>query len=87
MKKVMFFLGIVALFSGCTIKTYNKTISYPDEKIQTTHHTVNANGVWCGFRGCDYNYYYSYANGCNCDDVFCDCECPNGMSVQDDLGW
>ena len=87
MKKLIIFLGMIAFFSGCSIRSYNKTISCGGEKTQKSYNAISNKGVWCGFRGCDYNYVSTYANGCNCEDVFCDCDCSDGMCIEDDLGW
>ena len=70
MKKLIFLIGVI-FFSGCSFKSYNKTV-YPNYE-STSYHSISTDGVWCGFDGCDDNYnkqFYKIEDGTYLKDEF-----------------
>ena len=73
MKKLIL-IGIIILLSGCSAKSYTKTTVYYDKNITKQYQSLDL------FGGSRSNNYYPY---CNEDD---NCG-PDGMYIQDDIGW
>jgi len=72
--KKLILIGIILLLSGCSVKSYNKTVVYPDHTKKTSYQSMSIDKDECN---CDYyNDYY---------DPFCDCS--RGMYLEDDVGW
>ena len=57
MKKILFLLGVIFFITGCSFKSYNKTIVYPNgQQYNNSYHSLSTDGVWCGVDGCG-EYY------------------------------
>ena len=69
--KKLILIGIIILLSGCSSRSYTETINYPDKTIKREYQNINIGNK---------SSYYPYCRGDDC------CN-PDGMYIQDDIGW